>query len=120
LEAADLARPVLSAAVTVTNVGGRPGSEVVQLYVADVRASVARPPKELAAFAKVRLEPGGSTVTRFTLTARAFAFWHPGGPFDVAGWRVEPGRFDILVGSSSRHLPCRAAVTFPLPTEGAT
>jgi beta-glucosidase len=44
--------------VPVTNSGVRAGQEVVQLYVRDVQASVARPEKELKGFVKVVLEPG--------------------------------------------------------------
>lgn len=47
-----------SASVTVTNVGERGGSDVVQLYVAPAMADVRRPVRELRAFAKVHLEPG--------------------------------------------------------------
>ncbi len=92
--------------VTVTNTGDRPGDEVVQLYVGDRAASVARPPKELAAFAKVHLAPGETTTVRLALGRRAFAFWD-----EAAGaFRIEPGAFELLVGSSSRHLPARALV----------
>ena len=44
----------------VTNTGSRRGKEVVQLYVGDPEASVARPPRELKAFAKVDLDAGQS------------------------------------------------------------
>ena len=45
-------------AVELANVGPRAGQEVVQLYLADLEASVARPPQELCAFAKLELAPG--------------------------------------------------------------
>jgi beta-glucosidase len=94
--------------VTVTNVGSRRGTEVVQLYVADVEASVGRPPKELRGFAKLALDPGEARVVTFGLDHRAFAFWdEPSGR-----WRVEPGRFDLLLGSSSRHIRAQTAVTW--------
>lgn len=98
--------PTVRASVALANVGRRRGSEVAQLYVADVEATVARPPKELAAFHKVTLDPGETAVVRFELGPRAFAFWDR-----VGGcWTVEPGRFELLAGSSSRHLPARATV----------
>lgn len=96
-------------ALEVTNTGSVRGAEVVQLYVADLQASVSRPPKELRAFTKVDLLPGQTKVARFRLDERAFAFWHP----TERRWTVEPGRFDILVGPSSRHLPSRASVVIP-------
>lgn len=105
LVAEDRAGHQATVEVDVCNSGDCAGVEVVQLYVADEAASVARPPKELRAFRKVALGPGESTRVRFELGPRAFAFW------DVASdsWLVEPGRFELLVGRSSRDL--RARVT---------
>ena len=84
----------------VTNTGALPGAEVVQCYVGDDEASVARPPRELKAFTKTRLAPGESARIEWTLDARAFAFWDE----HRNGWHVEPGRFTISVGASSRDL----------------
>jgi beta-glucosidase len=86
--------------VRLTNTGTRPGAEVVQCYVGDDEASVRRPPRELAAWTKVRLDPGESRDVALTLDRRAFAYWHP----RRRTWRVEPGRFTIAVGRSSREL----------------
>lgn len=83
--------------VRVTNIGARQGAAVVQVYVADVEASVVRPARELKSFAKVALDAGESHVISLDLPARAFAFWD-----QVArGWKVEAGRFDISVGLAS-------------------
>ena len=87
--------------VEVSNVGDRGGSEVVQLYVADVESSVRRPPRELRGFAKVDLEPGASTRVQFVLEMRDFAFWDR----RAHGWRAEAGWFAIHTGRSSRELP---------------
>ena len=94
-------------AVTVTNTGQRPGTEVVQLYVRDVESSVWRPDKELAAFAKVRLDAGASTRVNLDCDPRAFAV------FDTCAgaWRVEPGEFELLVGASSTDLRLTTTVT---------
>jgi beta-glucosidase len=96
-----------SVSVTVTNTGKRAGSEVVQLYVRDVESSVYRPAKELRAFAKVHLDPGGSQKVTLRLDRRSFAVW------DVAArdWRVEAGEFEILVGSSSVDIRERKTIT---------
>ena len=82
---------------TLANVGERTGSEVVQLYISDDASSVPRPNKELKAFEKVRLDPGQSARLHFQLQARDFAF------FDVAAqcWRVEPGSFTLMLGTSA-------------------
>ncbi|MDQ6696471.1 MAG: glycoside hydrolase family 3 C-terminal domain-containing protein [Actinomycetota bacterium] len=92
--------------VPVTNSGNRRGGEVVQLYVADLEASVARPRKELKAFAKVELDAGESRSVRLALDRRSFAFW------DEAShdWVVEPGDFELHIGSSSRHIRHRLRV----------
>jgi beta-glucosidase len=93
--------------VTVTNTGDRSGTEVVQCYVHDREASVARPEQELRAFAKVALDAGQSASVVGVLDSRAFAFWDP----DTHGWLVEPGEFEIRVGVSSRDIRTVASVT---------
>lgn len=110
----DIPDPTVAAAtvsVTVTNTGERRGAEVVQVYVGDLEASVDRPLRELAGFAKVRLDPGESRRVEVALDERAFAFWGD------AGWRVEPGAFRIEVGRSSRDLPLSAEVVLDVPVE---
>ncbi len=92
--------------VTVKNTGAVAGKEVVQLYVADKEASLARPQKELKRFAKIALEPGASQTLTFILDERALAFYDP----YRADWVVEPGEFEVLIGSSSRDI--RLAGTF--------
>ncbi len=93
--------------LTVKNTGAKAGKEVVQVYVTDVESSLARPPKELKAFAKVSLQPGESKTVRFTLDRRAFAFYDP----YRAGWIVEPGDFEISAGSSSQDIRLKARIT---------
>jgi beta-glucosidase len=82
--------------VRVTNTGMRAGSEVVQLYVHDLVASVTRPVKQLRGFRRVFLKPGESTVV--TLPIGPEALWL----IDQHMARVvEPGAFEIQVGTSS-------------------
>jgi beta-glucosidase len=82
--------------VTVTNTGRRAGEEVVQLYLRDEVSSVTRPVKELKDFARVALAPGQSRNVTFTITPDKLAFYNLN--MERA---VEPGRFDIMVGTSS-------------------
>ena len=86
--------------VTLTNTGARPGAQVVQLYVGDVKASVERPVKELKGFAKVLLQPGESRDVTFRLTERDLSF------YDVASsrWVAEPGQFSLMLGFSSQEI----------------
>jgi beta-glucosidase len=81
----------------VTNTGARAGSEVVQMYIRDLVSSVTRPVKELKGFRRVDLAPGQTETVRFEITPESLAFW------DVnMKYRVEPGDFAIMVGTSSR------------------
>jgi beta-glucosidase len=98
----------LKVRVPVTNSGTRAGQEVVQLYVRDPEASVARPEKELKGFVKVALEPGETKVAELSLNMRALAF------FDEAqnAWVAEAGVFEVLIGASSADIRGRA--TFSL------
>ena len=84
---------------TVTNSGRRAGAEVVQLYVHDSLATVARPVLELKGFRKVWLEPGMSAKVSFDLGPGELALLD-------AKMRevVEPGEFEVLVGASSRDI----------------
>ena len=84
----------------VTNTGSRSGSEVVQLYVNDVECSVPRPPKELKAFKKVFLQPGETKTVTLELDKRSFAFFCE----KQNDWVVEPGEFELQIGSSSRDI----------------
>ncbi len=97
----------VTASVTVTNTGKLPGAEVVQLYVGDSSATVMRPPNELKGFQKVMLHPGESKVVEFELHADAFAYWDE----KSSGWKVDPGQFEIRVGTSSRELPLSSTLT---------
>jgi beta-glucosidase len=109
------ANELLKVRVDVTNTGKVAGKEVVQLYVRDVESTMARPQKELKAFAKVELAPKQTRTVTFTLDREAI--WH----FDVIRntWMVEPGEFEILVGSSSRDIRLSDSFTI-LPESRAT
>lgn len=96
----------VSVAIEITNSGQKKGSEVVQLYVADVESSLLRPPKELKAFGKIELEPGETRKLTLNLGPRAFAYWDE----DAHGWRVEEGEFELLLGSSSSEIRAKASV----------
>lgn len=88
---------------TLKNTGRRAGDEIAQLYVADVKSSVPRPPKQLKGFKRVSLAPGESQSITIEVDAGALGFWDAG----AHGWKVEPGEFEVLVGPSSRDLPLR-------------
>jgi beta-glucosidase len=86
----------------VRNTGGRGGDEVVQLYVSDVLASVARPVMQLEGFARVHLEPGEEKELRFELARDQLMM-----PDRDLRWTVEPGAFRIMIGGSSKDIRLR-------------
>ena len=111
--------------VPVTNTGKRAGAAVVQLYVEPPTGSaVFRAPRQLGAFAKIRLAPGETGVAEMTLGPRAFAWWDESLP----GWRHEAGDFTLALGTSSRDFFARVPVTLdaweervaPVPIPDAT
>jgi beta-glucosidase len=83
--------------VDVTNTGKREGSEVVQMYIRDLVSSVTRPVKELKGFQKVFLKPGEKKPVELEITPDSLAFYN----VDMQ-YVVEPGEFEIMVGTSSR------------------
>jgi beta-glucosidase len=94
----------LEITVEVANTGDLAGDEVVQLYVRDVRGSVTRPVMQLEGFARVTLDPGSRARVSFRLPIAQLAF------HDAAMRRVvEPGTWEIMVGTSSEDLPLRAS-----------
>ncbi|MEE1563451.1 MAG: glycoside hydrolase family 3 C-terminal domain-containing protein [Acidimicrobiales bacterium] len=114
----------VTATVAVANVGDRPGSEVVQCYVAHLDPVFARPPQELRGFAKVHLEPGETIDVSIELDHRAFAYWDPADPGytdrnhrvpvaaggghvghrEEAGWYADPGDYEVRLGTSSADI----------------
>jgi beta-glucosidase len=86
-------------AITVENTGGVPADEVVQLYVRDPVATIARPLLELRGFKRVELGVGQRKRVTFSLTPEQLAFWSPKGQ-----WLIEAGRIDFWIGASSVDL----------------
>ena len=85
--------------VTVKNTGTRVGDEVVQVYIRDEVSSVTRPVKELRDFRRITLQPGEVRTEEFVITPDKLAFLNR-----QMKRVVEPGRFQIMVGSSSASL----------------
>jgi beta-glucosidase len=128
--------------VEVENIGDRPGSEVVQVYVAPPGggrrhpSGRLRPAKQLKGFAKVALAPGEREVVTVTLVERSFAYYDVADeawPAEMArygghdpdqsmaalhraqaGWYVDAGRYEVLVGRSSDDI----TAVLPIEIEG--
>ena len=86
--------------VNVKNTGKRAGSEVVQLYIHDVKSSVDRPKKELKGFQKVYLQPGEKKDVTITINKEALSFYDE----SSSSWKAEAGKFEALVGNASDNL----------------
>jgi beta-glucosidase len=91
--------PVLRADLELSNTGQRTGVEIVQLYIHDKVASLARPVKELKAFQRVTLEPGNTQHLSFQIEVQKLGMYD-----QHLHWIVEPGDFEVLVGSSSEDI----------------
>lgn len=99
-----------SLALTVCNTGARAGAEVVQLYVSDPVAEIARPVRRLVGYAKVPLEAGDSATVTFTISPELSAYTGA----DLQR-RVDPGVLVFAVGTSSERIAaeCTVEVTGP-------
>ena len=86
----------IKAKVTVTNTGGRPGTETVQLYIRDLVGSVPRPVKQLKGFERVSLAPGESREVEFEITPETISFWRKDMTFGP-----EAGDFNVFIGKDS-------------------
>ncbi|MBO4416129.1 MAG: glycoside hydrolase family 3 C-terminal domain-containing protein [Lachnospiraceae bacterium] len=96
------------------NIGQVTGSETAQIYVAKMNSSILRPVKELKGFEKVSLKPGEEKEIICGLDERAFSYYSTG----AGKWVVEPGKYAICVGSSSRDIRLKDQIEFDIENEG--
>ena len=82
--------------IPVTNIGKRDGTETVQLYIRNLQDPEG-PLKSLRAFQRVYVKAGKTAVAELKLTDKSFEFWDP----ETNNMRVKPGKYEILVGTSS-------------------
>ncbi len=87
----------IKVSVTLRNTGAVEGTETLQLYIHDVAAQIARPVKELKGFKKVALAPGVSEEVSFVITRELLSYYNP-----ESEKVVDPGKFEVFVGTSSR------------------
>ena len=104
----------LTVTVNVKNTGKVAGKEIVQLYVGSNSRYVKRPVRELREYTKILLQPGEAKDVTFKLNSRAFAWWS----VVLHNWYLEPGKYTIEVGKSSRDIVLTKEITVegkPLP-----
>ncbi len=82
--------------VSVKNTGTREGKEVIQVYINDKISSITTPVKVLKAFKKVNVKPGETVTVDFRIPCKELGLWDKN-----MKYVVEPGDFDLMVGSSA-------------------
>jgi beta-glucosidase len=87
---------------TLTNTGNYNGEEVVQFYLRDLLASVARPVIELKGFKRVFLKKGESRKLSFTITPEMLQMLN-----EDMEKVIEPGAFRLMIGASSNDIRLR-------------
>ncbi|MGN0167299.1 MAG: beta-glucosidase [Acetatifactor sp.] len=97
---------VCRVSATVKNTGTCAGAEAVQLYVAPQASEAQRPIHELRGFEKLELQPGEEQKVAFLLPGRAFAYYDEA----ATDFVVEPGRYELQIGASSRDIRLRSAI----------
>ncbi|MFC2087623.1 fibronectin type III-like domain-contianing protein, partial [Bacteroidota bacterium] len=91
---------------TVTNTGKITGDEVVQVYVKDLHASLKVPDKTLKEFKRITLSPGESQKIKFIIPVNDLAYYDT----NDKKYFIEPGEFEIQVGSSSQDIRLKDVV----------
>ncbi len=106
-ESAKSGEPVYKITFDLKNTGKVAGAEVAQLYVGAIDPKVERAPKELKSFTRVQLKPGESKLVEMTISKDAFAYYN----IDNSKWTVDPGKYEIMIGNSSRDIRLKDVVT---------
>ena len=94
--------------VPITNTGKRIGSEIVQLYISDLKSSLPRPVKELKGFSKIQLAPGETQEVTFLIDKQALSFFND----SRHEWVAEPGKFEAQIAASATDI--KSKVTYEL------
>ena len=94
--------------VKVKNTGSLEGSEIVQLYISDLKSSLPRPIKELKGFEKISLKAGEEKTVTFKVDKTALSFFDD----KKHDWVAEPGAFEAIIGASSTDI--KSKVSFSL------
>jgi beta-glucosidase len=99
-------KDTIQVTVDVKNTGTREGQEVVQLYVNDLVSSVATPVQQLKAFKKVAIKAGQTASVLLKVPVAELGLYN-----EWMKYEIEPGDFDIQIGSASDHIIFHKKVT---------
>lgn len=98
----------INISLSIKNNSSAQGSEVVQVYIRDIKSTFIRPYKELKSFRKIKLAPGISESVDFCITENDLQFYN-----DIDNkFEAENGEFEVLIGSSSNDI--RQKIKFKL------
>ena len=100
------AQGTIELSVDITNTGKVKGDEIIQLYVRDLISSVTTYESQLRGFERISLLPGEKKTVKFILRPDALALLDK----DM-NWKVEPGQFEVMVGSSSVDIRIKKTIT---------
>jgi beta-glucosidase len=89
------------------NTGKVKGTDIPQLYIHDLNPVIEKAPKELKRFSRVELNPGEVKKIKLELTKDDFNY------YDAIkhNWKVSPGSYELLIGSSSRDIKLKKTIT---------
>jgi len=96
----------IDVALTVSNTGKYDGKDVIQIYVSKSESCVTRPIKELKAFQKVFVRKGEGITTTISIPVQELAYYN----VLLNQWVVEPGVYEIMIGSSSQNIHYSAQI----------
>ncbi len=105
----------LTISADITNTSRTDSDEVVQLYVRDPVAQVARPQQELRGFARVPIAAGKTKRVSFTLQPEQFAYFAPSGQFEADAGRID---FGLGAGAADIRLTGSFQMTEPVIADG--
>jgi beta-glucosidase len=95
----------------VTNSGKSKGKEVVQIYIAEQKPTLLRPEKELKDFAKIAINPGETKNVEFSISPHLLSYYD----IKEKKWIVNPGKYTVYAGSSSRDIKQTASFEWTKP-----
>jgi beta-glucosidase len=100
-------QPLAEVTARATNTGKVAGADVAQVYVGDP-SSAGEPPRQLAGYQRVSLDPGQSAQVHFTIDARSLSYWSD----SANAYVVPPGAFTVYAGDSSAvaNLPLQGSL----------
>lgn len=84
----------------IRNIGNMKGKEIAQIYISQENSCIFKPKKELKEFEKIELNVGEEKEIKIVLSKKAFEYYNP----ETCSWRVERGKYKILIGKSSKDI----------------